>query len=168
MMARVIARLMARVGLVTPEQRAWAWYDWANSVYFTTVITAVFPSFYATYAAAGLEPAQATARFGLITTLSVLVVAIISPVLGALADYSGIKKKLLALFMSIGILACASMVLHHRRQHRASPRCCSSSATSACPDRWCSTTRCCRTWRSRKRPIASRRPATRWVTSAAA
>ena len=101
---------MARVGLVTPEQRAWAWYDWANSVYFTTVITAVFPSFYATYAAAGLEPAQATARFGMITTVSVLVVAVISPVLGALADYSGIKKKLLALFMSIGILACASMV----------------------------------------------------------
>ena len=100
---------MARVGLVTPEQRAWAWYDWANSVYFTTVITAVFPSFYATYAAAGLEPAQATARFGLITTVSVAVVAIVSPILGALADYSGIKKKLLAVFMSIGVLACASM-----------------------------------------------------------
>ena len=100
---------MARVGLVTPEQRAWAWYDWANSVYFTTVITAVFPSFYATYAAAGLEPAQATARFGLITTASVAVVAILSPILGALADYSGIKKKLLAMFMTIGVLACASM-----------------------------------------------------------
>src|SRR5687767_8829384 len=101
---------MARVGLVTPEQRAWAWYDWANSVYFTTVITAVFPSFYATYAAAGLEPAQATARFALITTVSVLVVAVMSPILGALADYSGIRKKLLAVFMSIGVLACASMV----------------------------------------------------------
>ena len=102
---------MARVGLVTPEQRAWAWYDWANSVYFTTVITAVFPGFFATYAAAGLEPAQATARFGLITTVSVAVVAIVSPVLGALADYSGIKKTLLAVFMSIGVLACAAMAL---------------------------------------------------------
>lgn len=101
---------MARVGLVTPEQRAWAWYDWANSVYFTTVITAVFPSFFATYAAAGLEPAQATARFGLITTASVAVVAIMAPILGALADHSGIKKKLLAVFMVIGVLACASMV----------------------------------------------------------
>ena len=101
---------MARVGLVTPEQRAWAWYDWANSVYFTTVITAVFPSFYATYAASGYEPAQATARFSLITTISVAVVAVMSPVLGALADYSGITKKLLAVFMSIGVLACASMV----------------------------------------------------------
>ncbi|HET9705060.1 MAG TPA: MFS transporter, partial [Vicinamibacterales bacterium] len=89
--------------MVTPEQRAWAWYDWANSVYFTTVITAVFPSFYATYAAAGLEPAQATARFGLVTTASVAIVAILSPILGALADYSGIKKKLLAVFMAIGV-----------------------------------------------------------------
>jgi UMF1 family MFS transporter len=105
----VLARLLSRVGLTTPEQRAWAWYDWANSVYFTTVITAVFPGFFATYAAAGLEPAQATARFGLITTVSVAVVAIMSPVLGALADYSGIKKKLLAAFMAIGVLACASM-----------------------------------------------------------
>ena len=101
---------MARVGLVTPEQRAWAWYDWANSVYFTTVITAVFPGFFATYAAAGLAPAQATARFGLITTVSVAAVAIMSPILGALADYSGIKKKLLAMFMTIGVLACVSMV----------------------------------------------------------
>ncbi len=106
----MIDRMLARAGLVTPEQRAWAWYDWANSVYFTTVITAVFPSFYATYAAKGLEPAQATARFGLITTISVLVVALLSPILGALADYSGVKKRLLAIFMSIGVTACALMV----------------------------------------------------------
>jgi len=99
------------VGLVTREQQAWAWYDWANSVYFTTVITAVFPSFYATYAAKGLEPAQATARFGLITTASVLVVALISPILGAVADFSGVKKRLLGIFLVIGVLSCAAMVL---------------------------------------------------------
>ena len=107
----MIARLLARVGLVTREQQAWAWYDWANSVYFTTVITAVFPSFYATYAAKGLDPAQATARFSLITTISVLVVALISPILGALADYSGVKKRLLGIFMTIGVTSCALMVL---------------------------------------------------------
>ena len=107
----MIARLMSRVGLVTPEQRAWAWYDWANSVYFTTVVTAVFPVFFATYAAKDLTPAQATARFGLITTISMLVIAITAPVLGALADYTGIKKKLLAMFMSIGVTACAAMTL---------------------------------------------------------
>lgn len=107
----MIARLLARVGLVTPEQRAWAWYDWANSTYFTTVITAVFPSFFATYAAKGLEPAQATARFGLITTASVAAIAIVSPLLGAIADYSGSKKRFLAIFMAIGVVSCASMVL---------------------------------------------------------
>ena len=102
---------MARVGLVTPEQRAWAWYDWANSVYFTTVITAVFPAFYATYAAKGLEPAQASARFAFITTVSVLIIALLAPILGALADYSGMKKRLLAIFMTIGVTSCALMVL---------------------------------------------------------
>ena len=80
----MIARMMARVGLVTPEQRAWAWYDWANSAFFTTVVTAVFPGFYATYAAAGMAPADATARFGLVTTLSMAAIAISAPVLGAM------------------------------------------------------------------------------------
>jgi UMF1 family MFS transporter len=110
----VFDRALAKVGLVTPEQRAWAWYDWANSAYFTTVVTAVFPAFYSTYAAAGLEPAQATARFGAITTISVAVIAIGSPILGAIADYSGIKKKLLAIFMMIGVTAAALMVFIQR------------------------------------------------------
>jgi len=106
----MIARLMARVGLVTPEQRAWAWYDWANSAFFTTVVTAVFPGFYASYAAAGMAPAEATARFGLVTTVSMATIAISAPVLGAFADYSGSKKRLLALFIAIGVTACGSMV----------------------------------------------------------
>jgi UMF1 family MFS transporter len=110
----VTARLLARLGLRTPEQRAWGWYDWANSTYFTTVITAVFPAFFSTYAAVGLEPAQATARFAAITTLSIAIVAIVSPLLGALADYSGIRKRLLAMFMVPGILACLAMVFIQR------------------------------------------------------
>ena len=107
----MLTRLLARAGLVTPAQRAWAWYDWANSAYFTTVITAVFPSFYASYAAKGLEPAQATGRFALITTISVATVAITAPILGALADYSGIKKRLLGAFMVVGATSCLAMTL---------------------------------------------------------
>jgi MFS transporter, UMF1 family len=105
----VLSRLLTKAGLRTPEQRAWAWYDWANSAYFTTVITAVFPPFYATYAAAGLPPAQATARFAEITTFSVALVAVSSPILGAIADYGGVKKRLLLGFMVLGVFACASM-----------------------------------------------------------
>jgi UMF1 family MFS transporter len=114
MLSRVIARLLARVGLVTPEQRAWAWYDWANSTYFTTVVTAVFPAFFATYAAAGLEPAQATAVFGTITTASVALIAVVSPILGAIADVTGIKKTLLFVFMLIGVASTAAMVFIER------------------------------------------------------
>jgi UMF1 family MFS transporter len=110
----VIARALAKLGLVTPEQRAWAWYDWANSAYFTTVVAAVFPAFYSTYAAADLPPAQATARFAAITTISVGVIAVLSPILGAIADYTGIKKKLLAIFMMIGVTSAAAMVLIER------------------------------------------------------
>ncbi|MDH4065630.1 MAG: MFS transporter, partial [Acidobacteriota bacterium] len=106
----MIARALARVGLVTSEQRAWAWYDWANSTYFTTVVTAVFPSFFATYAAAGLSPAAATARFGAITTFSIASIAITAPILGALADYSGARKRLLGGFMLVGVASCAAMV----------------------------------------------------------
>ena len=107
----MIARLLAKAGLVTPEQRAWAWYDWANSAYFTTIVTAVFPSFFATYAASGIEPAQATARFGVITTVSVALIAILSPILGAIADFTGIRKRLLAIFMLIGVSSAAALVL---------------------------------------------------------
>ena len=108
------ARILSKVGLVTPEQRAWAWYDCANSAYFTTIVTAVFPAFYATYAADGLEPAQATARFGAITTISVAFIAFGSPILGAIADFTGVKKKLLVVFMMIGVTAAAAMVLIER------------------------------------------------------
>ena len=105
----MIARALARLGLVTPEQRAWAWYDWANSTYFTVVITAVFPAFYGTYASAGLDPAQATARFSAVTTFSVALIAITAPILGAIADYTGLKKRLLFCFMLIGVASCAAM-----------------------------------------------------------
>lgn len=105
----MIARALAKVGLVTPEQRAWAWYDWANSTYFTVVITAVFPAFYGTYASADLDPAQATARFSAITTLSVGLIAITAPILGAIADYTGLKKRLLLVFMLVGVASCAAM-----------------------------------------------------------
>jgi UMF1 family MFS transporter len=118
MLPGVMARLLARVGLVTPEQRAWAWYDWANSAYFTTVVTAVFPAFFATYAATGVEPAQATARFSAMTTASVAIIAIASPILGAIADISGIKKKLLFSFMLIGIAASAAMAFIDRGEWR--------------------------------------------------
>jgi len=106
---RLLAPLLAKVGLVTPEQRAWAYYDSGNSAFFTTIVTAVFPSFFALYAAAGMEGAQATARYSAITTIAMILIAITAPVLGAIADFSASRKRLLVAFVAIGVTACVAM-----------------------------------------------------------
>jgi UMF1 family MFS transporter len=105
----MLSRLLHRVGLVTPEQRAWGWYDCANSAFFTTVVTAVFPAFYSAYASAGSDPALATARFSATTTIAMALVAVSAPLLGALADYSAARKRLLVVFMFVGVAACLAM-----------------------------------------------------------
>ena len=102
--------LLSRVGLDRPELRAWAMYDWANSAFWTTVIVAVFPPFFSEYAASGMAPAEATTRFAWATTIAVAIVAVIGPVLGAVADYRALKKVMLAAFMLIGVTATLLMV----------------------------------------------------------
>jgi UMF1 family MFS transporter len=101
--------VLQRLGLHRRELRAWAMYDWANSAFWTTVIVAVFPPFFSDYAAAGLPPADATARFAWATTFAVTVVAVLGPILGAVADYRAVKKKLLAVFMAVGVVATLLM-----------------------------------------------------------
>jgi len=100
---------LERLGMHRPELRAWAMYDWANSAFWTTVIVAVFPPFFSDYAAAGLTAAEATARFAWATTFAVTVVALLGPILGAVADYRAMKKKLLAVFMGVGVVATLLM-----------------------------------------------------------
>jgi UMF1 family MFS transporter len=100
---------LERLGLHRRELRAWAMYDWANSAFWTTVIVAVFPPFFSDYAAAGLPPVEATARFAWSTTFAVTLVAILGPILGAVADYRAMKKKLLAIFMAVGVTATLLM-----------------------------------------------------------
>src|SRR5262245_35773264 len=84
-------------------------YDWANSAFQSTVITAVFPLFFSDVAAAGLPPAVATARFAWATTIAVTIVAVMGPILGAIADYRAMKKRLLAVSMLIGAAATLLM-----------------------------------------------------------
>jgi len=102
-------RLLERLGLHRPELRAWAMYDWANSAFQTTVITAVFPRFFADYAAAGLPATAATQRFAWASTIAAVVVAILGPVLGAIADYRAAKKRLLGFSLAVGVTATTMM-----------------------------------------------------------
>ncbi|HOX25430.1 MAG TPA: MFS transporter [Candidatus Krumholzibacteria bacterium] len=92
--------------------RAWCLYDWANSAFACTVMAALFPPFFRAIAEAdGLAPAAVTARWGLVTGLALLVVALGGPVLGALGDALGARKRLLAAFMASGVLATAGFAL---------------------------------------------------------
>ncbi len=92
--------------------RAWILYDWANSAFATTVMAAVFPPFFRSIAEAdGLSASAATSHWGLITGGALLLVAVASPLLGAVADAAGLKKRLLAAFWLLGVLATASFAL---------------------------------------------------------
>ncbi len=86
---------------------AWTMYDWANSTFATTIMAAVFPVYYATLGAAGDSGALMTSRWGFTTAIAALIAAVISPVLGAVADIRGSKKKFLAFFMMLGVVATA-------------------------------------------------------------
>jgi UMF1 family MFS transporter len=87
--------------------RAWTMYDWANSAFATTMMAAVLPIYYATLGAAGDSPAMMTSRWGFTTALAALLAAVISPILGAVADFKGSKKKFLTFFMVLGVIATA-------------------------------------------------------------
>src|SRR3954451_21382743 len=102
------------LGLHRRELRAWALYDWANSAMVTTIIAAVFPIYYSEVAGAGLRAAVATQRFAMASTVGMVIIALLSPILGAIADARPIKKLLLGLFMAVGVAAVAGMYFIQR------------------------------------------------------
>lgn len=102
-------RLLKRLGLDRREVRAWVMYDWANSAVQTTIIAAIFPIYFQKVAAAGMPGPVATSRFAWATTWAILIVAILAPLLGAIADYAAVKKKFLAVFLALGATAVAAM-----------------------------------------------------------
>jgi MFS transporter, UMF1 family len=93
------------------KKAIWAWtmYDWANSTFATTIMAAVLPVYYTSVAAAGVTPNIATAMWGYTSSIGALLAAIISPILGAMADFRGSKKNFLTIFMVIGVTATALM-----------------------------------------------------------
>jgi MFS transporter, UMF1 family len=104
-----MTKLLERLGLGRRDLRAWAMYDLANSAFQTTIIAAVFPIYYNRVVAADLPPAEATSRFAWATTIAILIVAVVAPLLGAIADFAAMKKKLLAVFVAIGASATVAM-----------------------------------------------------------
>ncbi|WP_242395295.1 MFS transporter [Anaeromyxobacter oryzisoli] len=102
---------LGRLGLGRAELRAWVLYDCANSAAVTSIVTAIFPVYFGAVAGAHLPPALTTERYAVATTLALVLVAALSPVLGTVADVRPWKKPLLAAFAMIGIAGTAAMFL---------------------------------------------------------
>lgn len=90
---------------------AWTLYDWANSAFATTILAAILPVYYSTVAGASLSSeAQATAYWSIGLSISLLIGAILSPLLGTVSDISRTKKRFLGLFTLLGALATGLLV----------------------------------------------------------
>lgn len=95
---------------------SWAIYDWANSAFATTVMAGFFPVFFSEYWTQGAPSSKTTFYLGLGNSLASLIVAILAPILGAIADHGSYKKKFLITFAFIGCLMTANLALVHAGQ----------------------------------------------------
>ena len=91
---------------------AWTMYDWANSAFATTIMAAVLPVYYSQVAGATLPSAAiATAYWSAGLSISLFVIAILSPILGTISDVMRGKKKFLSVFFGLGIIGTGLLVL---------------------------------------------------------
>ncbi len=88
---------------------SWALYDWANSAFATTVMAGFFPAFFDKYWSAGIDAETSTFRLGVANSVGSLVIVLTAPVLGAIADAGGLRKKLLFSFMILGAGSTAAL-----------------------------------------------------------
>lgn len=115
---RASVGLLGRLGLDRPELRAWAMYDWAVSAVQTTIMVAVFPVYFGNIARGSLPESRATQAIATANTVVAIVMAILSPVLGAVSDYVAAKKRMLAASMLVGSAAVAGMFFVQQGDHQ--------------------------------------------------
>ncbi|RLA91172.1 MAG: MFS transporter [Deltaproteobacteria bacterium] len=88
---------------------SWALYDWANSAYATTVMAGFFPIFFKEYWNVGVEATTSTFRLGLANSIASLIIVAMAPLLGAIGDQGGVKKKFLLFFAAMGVVMTGSL-----------------------------------------------------------
>ena len=107
---------MKKHKIFTKEVVGWSFYDFANSAFATTIMAVIFNRYYAGPVAGGEQgtlifgiQVHGASLFSFIVSLSMFFVAVSSPFMGALADYSGRKKRFFFIFFLIGILFTAAL-----------------------------------------------------------
>lgn len=87
----------------TKKENSWVLYDWANSAYSVVITTAIFPIYYKGVATnAGVSSVDSTAYLGYTVAIATFILAMIGPLLGATANFEGMKKRLFTLFFGLG------------------------------------------------------------------
>ncbi len=95
--------------IINKKVLSWAFYDWANSAFATTVMAGFFPIFFKSFWAGDLTGPESSAWLGTANSVSGLVIVCIAPFLGALADITNKKKLFLGLFAFLGIITTGSL-----------------------------------------------------------
>lgn len=83
----------------TKPEKSWILYDWANSVYATNMMAAIFPIYYA-----GIAGDAGDKWWGIGVSAASLIIAVLSPIFGSIGDFRGMKKKLLCACLILGIV----------------------------------------------------------------
>ena len=104
--------MMRMLRKLSREERSWVTYDWANSAYSIVITTAIFPLFYETIT----PPEIYVSTWGYANSLASLMVAVLAPVLGTIADYWGRKKRFFLVFFLVGVLNTVSLVMVNQGQ----------------------------------------------------
>jgi UMF1 family MFS transporter len=92
-------------------QRAWCLYDWANSVFATSVVSAVLPVFFARVATHDMPAHQATAVWGYASAAALALTAVLSPVVGAIADQTRRRKPILFACVLVGVAGTLALAV---------------------------------------------------------
>ncbi len=88
---------------MTKEERSWIFYDVGNSAFVLVMVTAIVPIFFKDFASDGMPDFIATANWGFANSAASLILALLAPVLGAMADYRQRKKIFFVAFLIIGL-----------------------------------------------------------------
>jgi UMF1 family MFS transporter len=88
---------------------SWAFYDWANSAFATTVIAGFFPIFFKQYWSDEVPVTESTFWLGVANSLASLLIVLLAPLLGAIADRGGARKRFLLAFAALGIIMTGAL-----------------------------------------------------------
>lgn len=90
---------------ITKKEKSWILYDWANSAFALTIMSTILPIYFTNMVGeVGLSKELATSYWGYTNSIASLIVACLSPLMGGLADYMGMKKKFFTVFSMLGVV----------------------------------------------------------------